>query len=95
MINYETIFSIYKASAGLVRTTEAPMLVPHGTFLTREKTDAAVGPGMNINVPQGVVFGKKAKKEPLVRKAYLQLDVLKPGDVFVSMGGGFLTLHNY
>ena len=27
----------------------------------------------------------KAKKETVHRKAYLQLDVLKPGDIFVSI----------
>ena len=29
--------------------------------------------------------GNKAKKETVHRKAYLQLDVLKPGDIFVSI----------
>ncbi|KAK7485946.1 hypothetical protein BaRGS_00022812 [Batillaria attramentaria] len=58
-------------------TTEAPLLVPHGTFLTRERTEAEPHA-----LPPGIVFGKKPKKDPLVRRAYLQLDLLKPGDVF-------------
>ena len=50
--------------------------VPHGTYLTREKTEAdTVYPGGS----------NKAKKETVHRKAYLQLDVLKPGDIFVSI----------
>ena len=59
--------------------TEAPLLVPHGTFLTREKTEAE-----QQFMPCGMLGGKKAKKDTLVRRAYLQLDLLKPGDVFVS-----------
>nr|KAG5698817.1 hypothetical protein BaRGS_019669 [Batillaria attramentaria] len=59
------------------QTTEAPLLVPHGTFLTRERTEAEPHA-----LPPGIVFGKKPKKDPLVRRAYLQLDLLKPGDVF-------------
>ena len=55
------------------------MLVPHGTFLTREKTEAE-----QQFMPCGMLGGKKAKKDTLVRRAYLQLDLLKPGDVFVS-----------
>lgn len=66
--------------------THAPHLEPHSTFLTREKTEAATGmegsPRSSYRVPPGVVLGKKPAKDPLVRKAYLQLDVLKPGDVF-------------
>ena len=61
------------------RMTEAPLLVPHGTFLTREKTEAE-----QQFMPPGTIGGKKAKKDALVRRAYLQLDLLKPGDVFVS-----------
>ncbi|XP_070197784.1 uncharacterized protein [Littorina saxatilis] len=65
-------------SGAMQRMTEAPLLVPHGTFLTREKTQA--DPHL-YQLPPGVILGKKTKKEPLVRRAYLQLDLLKPGDV--------------
>lgn len=44
--------------------------VPHGTYLTRERTEF------------DSVYKKKAKKEVLQRDTYLQLDVLKPGDIF-------------
>ena len=66
-------------SGATQRMTEAPLLVPHGTFLTREKTEAE-----QQFMPCGMLGGKKAKKDTLVRRAYLQLDLLKPGDVFVS-----------
>ena len=45
---------------------------PHPMWLTLEKTDAS---SMHSH--------KKAKEHPL-RNDYLQLDELKPGDVFVS-----------
>ena len=49
--------------------------IPHGTYLTREKTEFdSVHPGS----------GNKTKRETVHRSAYLQLDVLKPGDIFVS-----------
>jgi hypothetical protein len=66
--------------------SDVPALVnPHGTFLTREKTEAAPDGRLGAyKLPPGLVLGKKPKKDPLVRKAYLQLDLLKPGDVFVS-----------
>lgn len=54
--------------------------VPHDTYLTREKTEFDA-------TYQGC--SNKQKKEPLFRKAYLQLDVLKPGDIFVSISVTF------
>ncbi|XP_045203583.2 uncharacterized protein LOC123556719 isoform X2 [Mercenaria mercenaria] len=51
--------------------------VPHGTYLTREMTEF------------DPVYKKKQKKEVVQRDTYLQLDVLKPGDIFV--GKGFLS----
>lgn len=44
--------------------------IPHATYLTRERTE--VDP----------VYKKKLKKEVLHRDTYLQLDILKPGDIF-------------
>ncbi|XP_035824878.1 uncharacterized protein LOC101848192 [Aplysia californica] len=45
---------------------------PHGTFLTREKTAAEIE----------AMFLQKPKKEVPLRKTCVQLDLLKPGDVF-------------
>ncbi|XP_033742595.1 uncharacterized protein LOC117329022 isoform X2 [Pecten maximus] len=45
-------------------------LHPHGTYLTREMTEF------------DPVYARKATKEIKLRPAYLQLDVLNPGDIF-------------
>lgn len=43
---------------------------PHGTYLTREKTDF------------DPVYAKRQKKDTQFRKAHLQLDILRSGDIF-------------
>lgn len=48
---------------------------PHGTFLTREKTGF-----------DPVYVGKK-RVDPMLRRAYIQLDLLRPGDIFVRILG--------
>ncbi|XP_076446116.1 uncharacterized protein LOC143283723 isoform X5 [Babylonia areolata] len=68
------------SAAAMQRMTEAPLLVAHGTFLTREKTEPENH--RHHPYPPELVLGKKQKKDPLLRRAYLQLDLLKPGDVF-------------
>lgn len=46
---------------------------PHGTYLTREMTEF------------DPVYARKTKKEVKLRPAYLQLDVLTSGDIFVRI----------
>ncbi|KAL8616745.1 hypothetical protein ACOMHN_017783 [Nucella lapillus] len=67
-------------SAAMQRMTEAPLLVAHGTFLTREKTEP--DHQQHHPYPLDLVRGRRQKKDPQLRRAYLQLDLLKPGDVF-------------
>ena len=45
---------------------------PHGTYLTREKTEF------------DPVYAKRQKRDTQFRKAHLQLDLLRRGDIFVS-----------
>ncbi|XP_060065313.1 uncharacterized protein LOC132545633 [Ylistrum balloti] len=58
----------------IVNSAERPLtngeLHPHGTYLTREMTEF------------DPVYARKATKEIKLRPAYLQLDVLNPGDIF-------------
>ncbi|XP_069131294.1 uncharacterized protein [Argopecten irradians] len=58
----------------IMNSTERPHtngeLHPHGTYLTREMTEF------------DPVYARKATKEIKLRPAYLQLDVLNPGDIF-------------
>ena len=48
-------------------------LRPHGTYLTREMTEF-----------DPVYASKKGEREVKLRPAYIQLDILNPGDIFVS-----------
>ena len=59
-----------------------PEYQPHDIWLTRERTEA-VGEGVTLPTLPGVTT-PRAKKEVTHRRAYLQLDLLNPGDVFVS-----------
>ncbi|XP_052792872.1 uncharacterized protein LOC128226836 isoform X2 [Mya arenaria] len=45
-------------------------IVPHGTYLTREQTEF------------DPVYKKRSKKDVVQRETHLQLDLLKPGDIF-------------
>ncbi|XP_076446114.1 uncharacterized protein LOC143283723 isoform X3 [Babylonia areolata] len=80
------------SAAAMQRMTEAPLLVAHGTFLTREKTEPENH--RHHPYPPELVLGKKQKKDPLLRRAYLQLDLLKPGDVFPGVYPKDLGLEN-
>ena len=57
---------------------EADDFERHSLWLTREKTEAVVGDGL-------LSFGRGKDSDLPERRAYLQLDVLKAGDVFVSI----------
>ncbi|XP_071087444.1 uncharacterized protein [Haliotis cracherodii] len=61
-----------RGSATLAKSTPgvADHMTPHGTFLTREKTEFDAG------------LSPRRKKDLIQRRAYLQLDTLSPGDVF-------------
>ncbi|XP_067661356.1 uncharacterized protein [Haliotis asinina] len=61
-----------RGSASLAKSTPrvADHMTPHGTFLTREKTEFDAG------------LSPRKKKDLIQRRAYLQLDTLSPGDVF-------------
>lgn len=54
-------------------TVKVNGLQPHGLFLTREKTQAEV---------DAIFQPRRAKKEVTLRRTCIQLDLLKPGDVF-------------
>ena len=55
---------------------------PHSLWLTRGQTELSEA---------GLVGGAKKTKEQQMRGAYLQLDELKPGDVFVSVHCGLFS----
>ncbi|KAH3835165.1 uncharacterized protein LOC127878895 isoform X2 [Dreissena polymorpha] len=60
-------FSFLPPISGSRRESE---IIPHGTYLTREQTDF------------DPVYKGKSKKDAALRETYLQLDVLKAGDIF-------------
>ncbi|KAK3584513.1 hypothetical protein CHS0354_006049 [Potamilus streckersoni] len=55
---------------GKRETVEHHDYLPHGTYLTRERTDF------------DTVYSQKLRNEPRFRRAYIQLDVLRVGDIF-------------
>ena len=57
---------------------------PHPMWLTRERTDNEGLSLPSLRPGRAGLIGRRRPKEVPQRRAYLQLDILNPGDVFVS-----------